>query len=147
MSKLDLVTKIFGVGGAKTFEKALDAKGIHLLRGAFPLALRNALKKIQIPLTEVEGSFVATNQNTFGVTARCNNFQTKLSPLMSLFDFSVTGKRIPKTPDKIAEEVAWMLDTAARQSNPRIVQSFTKDVPKVATETVSGEISKLALAA
>lgn len=141
MSGLDLISRIFGVGGVKTFEKALAAKGITFTEDALSQALARALGGFDRSVEGLSASFVNTG-STFGLTGGYRGFKTKISPLKPYFEFSNRGEKLIPAPDKIAEQVAWMLSCAANLSNPRAVQVIPKTAQGM-IETVS-EIAKAA---
>lgn len=138
MSGLELLTNIFGVGGVKTIEKALAAKGITFAEDVLPQALSRALSKFDRQTEGLSASFINA-ERTFGLTGGYAGSPTRMSPLKPYFERSNRGEPIIPTPDKIAEEITWMLSCAASCSNPKAV--------KAVGETASKEASKLALAA
>lgn len=135
MSGLDLISRIFGVGGVQTFEKALAVKGISFSKEA----LAKALAGLSIPTDGLTARIAHTPHNAFLVSGGYKSSKAALSPQKSLFEFTPRGERISKNGDTIADEIAWMLNVAARQSNPKVASA----VAGKAHEGVS-EIAKAA---
>lgn len=138
MSGLDLVTKIFGVGGVQKIEKAFAARGITFAEEALPKALAGALGNFDRQIEGLSASFIDT-ERTFGLTGGYAGFSTRMSPLKPYFERSNRGEPIIPTLDEIAKKLTSMLSWAASCSNPKAV--------KAVGETASQEASKLALAA
>lgn len=138
MSGLDLVTKIFGVGGVKTIEKALAARGITFAEDALPKALSQALGKFDRQTEGLSASIIEA-ERSFGLTGKYEGFPTRMSPLKPYFERSNRGEPIIPTADKIADQLTSMLSWAASCSNPKAVKAIG--------QTASDKASKLALAA
>lgn len=138
MSGFDLVTKVFGVGGVQKLEKAFAARGINFAKEALPEALSQALGKFDRQIEGLSANIIGA-ERTFGLTAKYPGFPTRMSQLKPYFELSNRGESIIPTPDKIAEQLTWMLSWAASCSNPKAVNTIGK--------TASQESSKLALAA
>lgn len=138
MSGLDLVSKLFGFGGVQKLEKAFAARGITFAEGVLPQALARALGKFDRQIEGLSASIIDA-ERTFGLTGGYAGSPTRMSPLKPYFERSHRGDKLIPTPDKIADQLTWMLSVAASCSNPKAVKTIG--------ETASQEASKLALAA
>lgn len=144
MSRLDLVTKIFGVGGVKTLENAFAARGITFAKDALPKALAGALGKFDRPIEGLSASIIDA-ERAFGLTGGYAGSPTRMSPLKPYFELSHRGEQIIPTQDEIAKKLTWMLSMVASCSNPKAVNTV-KAVNAIG-KTVSEEVPKSALAA
>lgn len=137
MSGLDLVTKIFGVGGVSTIEKALAAKGIKFAEYALPEALAGALGKFDRQTEGLSASLIDTGRY-LGFQCKYEGFPKRMSPLKPCFELSNRGEPMMPTLDQIVKKLTSMLSLAASCSNPKAV---------AVVEKTSQDASKLAMAA
>lgn len=129
MSGFGLASRILGES-LTTLKAVFAKKGVHISDEGMEKAIGRYLKA---PDKDLTARFAYNAQHdTYALAGGYKGRRTVLSPQKPLFNLSFEGERLTKPPEAIYDEIAWMLDSTARQSNPSVAHTGVKETSSLA---------------